>query len=50
MIKFDKIQMTGYYAAGLLFFPAWGTNACAGENAGDWCRCHRIQTDELFYY
>ncbi len=36
MIKFDKIQMTGYYAAGLLFFPAWGSNACAGENAGDW--------------
>jgi F-type H+-transporting ATPase subunit b len=35
MIKFDKIQMIGYYAAGF-FFLAWGSNASAVENAGDW--------------
>jgi len=36
MKDYDKTQMIGYYAAGILFFLAWGSNAGAGENAGDW--------------
>ncbi len=34
MIKFDKIRMIGYYAAGLLLIS--GSDALSGESAGDW--------------